>query len=137
MEHRHQEQILLWVGMHYLKYNKLIYSTNNSNIQINVKGWKWIQKGNLKGAMVDMYTNGKLGYFTVQANATNTSSGAYPGLFPEALTPAISVTLPMNVFSTNKILIQKGTGEVYVQINDANKPQIHIGLIYPLEYPAY
>lgn len=53
--------------------------------------------------MVDMYTNGKLGYFTVQANATNTSSGAYPGLFPEALTPAISVTLPMNVFSTNKI----------------------------------
>ena len=84
-----------------------------------------------------MYTNGKLGYFTVQANATNTSSGAYPGLFPEALTPAISVTLPMNVFSTNKILIQKGTGEVYVQINDASKPQIHIGLIYPLEYPAY
>ena len=120
-----------------LKKNN-IYSTKSSNIQVNVTGWRFVQQGNLKGAMVDMYTNGKYGYFTCQKNATSVgSSGNYPNFFPTTLIPDISVTLPLNVFSTNKILIQQGTGDVYVQINDTSKPQMHLAFIYPLKNPIY
>ncbi len=90
------------------------------------------------GVMVDMYSNGKYGYFTCQKqSSSNLSTGTKSNFFPNDLIPKISSTMLLSVGSTNKLLIQQGSGDVYVQADTPSERRIHIGCIYPLANPKY
>ena len=90
------------------------------------------------GVMVDMYSNGKYGYFTCQKqSSSNLSTGTKPNFFPNDLIPNITSTMLLSVGSTNKLLIQQGNGDVYLQADTPSEKRIHIGCIYPLANPKY
>lgn len=115
------------------------YSTNNSNIQINVDGWKYIQTSNMGGASVQIYRDKKNGYIHSQSTFTSLSSGSttFNNMFPTSCIPKFTIALPTNYESgnNNKLLLQTGTASIMIHVNNTSAKSTHFGIIYPLQNP--
>ena len=96
-------------------------SANNSNVQINVTGWKYIHEGNMGGAIIKMYRNKENGYIHSQSTFTSLGSGTstFNNMFPSQLIPAMSVTLPL----------------IVIDINAPSAKATNFGVMYPLKNP--
>lgn len=115
------------------------YSTNTSNTQIKVSGWKFLQDGNMGGATIKMYRDEKNGFIHSHSSMTTLNSGTstFNNMFPSQMIPNMTVTLPMNYSSSNnnKILLQIGSSSIMVDANAPNAKSTHFGLVYPLLNP--
>jgi len=116
-----------------------VYSANTSSIQIQVKGWKFLQNGNMGGATIKMYRNEQNGYIYSHSSMTTLSSGTstFNNMFPSQMIPSMTVTVPMNYSSNNnnKILLQMGDSSIIVDANASAAKTTHFGLVYPLLNP--
>ena len=117
----------------------VMFSANNSNIQINVRGWKFIQDGSMSGAIIKMYRNEQNGYIYSHSamNTLSTGTTTFNNMFPTQMIPSMTVTLPMNNSSgnNNKILLQRGASSIMVDANSTSAKSTHFGLVYPLLNP--
>ena len=115
------------------------FSANNSNVQINVTGWKYIHEGNMGGAIIKMYRNKENGYIHSQSTFTSLGSGTstFNNMFPSQLIPAMSVTLPLNYSSgnNNKVLLQANFNGIVIDINAPSAKATNFGVMYPLKNP--